>query len=526
MADRQGFFGRFFRGAPTRVASAATATVRGISSGSLTPALSAQGGMMGLGGYSPQEPFVQAWQKNMDGKNHRDPLMLAFSAVYACVEIISQDIAKMPIQLMNIDQVDGVSQSVAMRNAYHRLLRNPNDYQTALQFVQFMVACILMRGNAYILQVFDQRGVPNQMHLLHPDRVKVLVHPMSKEVFYEYSPHANDMAPMSEVFTERETTFVIPSRYIIHHRINCLWHPLVGVSPLYAGAVSAATGGRIMMNSERFFGNMSRPSGVLTSDGEIGDVTAERLKREFEANYSGGNIGKTAVLGDGLKWQSMVLTSVDAQLIEQLKWTIEDVARVFRVPMYLLNDTTRMTYKNSEQAAQSYFQGCLQFHVEAIEAEFAKAFNVVEGVQEVRFDVSVLFRMDMEERFNAYGKGITSGVISPNEARAMEGKGPIKGGEEPRMQMQYVPLSQIEELNAQNAAKPVGAPAPAPAPAPEPDDEPTPASDDEDDEERAAEAAERLEYDLAAQNEMMAIISRMANVAGRADRIKQLGNAT
>lgn len=448
-----------------RMLGRATPVAKAISSAGLAPASTASAGFFGLGGYAPHEPFTQAWQRNMDGKNYRDPSMLAFSAVYACVAVISQDIAKMPFRVVQVAD-DGVTENVARTNPYHRLLRNPNDYQTALEFMQYWQVCKLLRGNAYALKEFDNRGVPIRKHILHPDRVKVLIEPNSKEVYYEYTPRENELVSLRN-FSQFESTIVIPSRYIIHDRINCLWHPLIGTSPLYAGAMSAATGGRIMMNSERLFSNMARPSGVLTSAGTIEDITATRLKREFEQNYSEGNIGRTAVLGDGLKWESMVMTSVDSQLIDQLKWTIEDVARVFRVPMYLLNDTTRMTYKNAEQAAQAYYSGCLQYHVESTEARFSKDFDMVEGIQYCGFDVNVLFRMDMEERFNAYGKGITSGVLSPNEARAMEGKGPVKGGEEPRMQMQYVPLS-----------TPVADPtADTPTVPPTPDETPAPAEE-------------------------------------------------
>ena len=490
---------------PTAVAKAAAI---GLGAGALAPANTSSAGFFGLGGYSPHEPFTQAWQRNMEGKNFRDPSMLAFSAVYACITIISQDIAKMPCRVMQVSQEDFVSETVARNNPYHRLLRNPNEYQTPLDFMQFWQACRLMRGNAYALLEFDGRGVPIAMHALHPDRVRVLIEPRSREIYYEYTPRDNELVSVRNFSANGEdATVIIPSRFIVHDRINCLWHPLIGTSPLFAGAVSAATGGRIMMNSERLFSNMSRPSGVLTAPGEIDDITANRLKREFEANYSEGNIGRTAVLGSGLEWKSMVLTGVEQQLIEQLKWTIEDVARCFRVPMYLLNDTTRMTYKNAEQAAQSYFSGCLQYHVEATEARFSKEFGLVEGQQHVAFDVSVLFRMDMVERFGAYAKGIQSGVLSPNEARAMEGRGPVKGGEEPRMQMQYVPLS-----------TPVADPTEDAAPGDDLADIPDAPEDDEPDDE--PEDTGDKSFDQAMHAEMMAIIARLATVRGRVTNSK------
>lgn len=426
-----------------------------------------QGYSFGItGGYTPHEPFTQAWQLGMSQtQNGRDPSLLAFSAVYSCVTIISQDLSKLPIRVMTKDDEDDLAK-VATKSPYHRLISNPNNYQTSMDFFQFWAVSRLIRGNAYIYKELDARGVPTALHVLHPDRTEPLVDPVTKSVFYRYTPNTNDMFSVEQFQSgDKAAQVIIPARFIIHDRINPLWHPLIGTTPLFAAAVSATTGGRILLNSERLFGNMARPSGVLTSDTTINDVTAKRLKEQFEANYSAGNIGRTAVLGDGLKWQTMVMTSTDAQLIEQLKWTIEDVARVFRVPMFLLADQSKVNWKNSEQAARSYYSGCLQFHVEGIEARLNSEFGLDGVLSYVEFDVEGMFRMDTQERFAAYGEGIKGGVLAPNEARKKEGLPPAKGGEEPRMQMQYVPLSTPIEQPAP-PPQPTQTPAPAPAPAP------------------------------------------------------------
>ena len=451
-----------------------------------------------FGGSAVHEPFAGAWQKGLSNANSRDPNLLAFSGVYACVTIIAQDIAKLPVRVLQL-RPDNVSEEVARLNPYHRLLRRPNDYQTPVDFFMLLLACRLIRGNAYAFKEFDARGVPTKLHVLHPDRVVPLIHPASKEIYYQYTPMHNDMVDLKGFPTENGTVF-IPARYMVHDRINCLWHPLVGTSPLFAAAMSASMGGRMMLNSERLFANMARPSGILTAPGEINDTTAERLKRDFEANYSSGNIGRTAVLGDGLEWKQMVMTSVDAQLIEQLKWTIEDVARAYRVPMYLLADLTRSTsYKNSEQAAQSYYSGCLQYHIEALERRLTSDFNMDDETTYVAVDVRAMFRMDTAERFGAYKEGIAAGVLAPNEARAFEGLGPVKGGEEPRMQMQYVPLSTpVTDPNA-------GAPMPDPAPEPEEEDDTDGTPEEDDDEDKAV-----------AMDEMLAIMTRVSAGAARA----------
>src|SRR6185503_14293108 len=112
-----------------------------------------------------------------------------------------------------------------------------------------------------------------------------------------------------------QTMIVVPANEIIHDRMYPLHHPLMGVSPIYACGVAAMQGVAIQANSEKFFKNMSRPSGVLTAPGSISNDVASRLKENWESNFSGDKIGRVAVLGDGLKYEQMTVTAHDAQLI-------------------------------------------------------------------------------------------------------------------------------------------------------------------------------------------------------------------
>lgn len=427
-----------------------------------------------------REPFVNAWQRNLENAGARSPSLLAFSAVYACVTIISSDIAKLPLRVLASDG-KSPQKDIATNHPINLLYQRPNSYQTPLEFMQLHIASKLMTGNSYIYKELDARGICRAMHVLHPSRVWPLVDSQTRNVFYQVGSHGeNTLWPKPE---DADSDTVIPSRFIIHDRMNTLWHPLMGVSPIFAAAASSATGARILMNSEEFFANMSRPSGVLTSAGTIQDVTAERLKREWKKRFSGGNIGETAVLGDGLSWEPLVLNAVDSQLIDQLRFTIEDVARVFRVPLFLLADLTKTSFRNSEQTARSYYQGCLQYHITGTEQRFNLDLGLDGLSRMTNFDLDALFRTEADTRFETYDKGIKSGVLSINEARAKEGLGPVKGGEVPRLQMQYVPIDQ-----------PVPTAAAPGAPAPEPEPKPAPVDDDEDDDEEASMSEEDMFY--------------------------------
>jgi len=416
----------------------------------LSPVGSSVSSWMGSSFGVIKEPFTNAWQRNLEAS--ACPGILGTSSVYSCVNIISSDLSKLPMQVMR--KADNGTYSEMVNSPYTLLLRKPNFYQTPMQFLQQWVASKLTNGNTYIWKMRDARGVVNEMYVLDPTKVQVLV---AEDGSVFYSIGENQLAA-------NKTQIVIPARDIIHDRAITLSHPLVGVSPLYAAGVSAMMGARILTNSENFFANMSRPSGTLNAPGAINNDVAISMRDAFEKNYTGGSIGRVAVLQQGLTYQPLSVDAMDSQLIEQLKWTIVDVARVYRVPLFLLNDMSGTQYKNTEAMSLSYYQGCLQYHIEAIEQLLNIAFDLPSD-QSIEFNLDGLFRMDTESRYNAYKSALSAGWISPNEVRRKEGMGPVEGGEEPRMQMQYVPLS--------TDPAPAGVPAPIEEPTTEETDEPT-----------------------------------------------------
>jgi HK97 family phage portal protein len=187
-----------------------------------------------------------------------------------------------------------------------------------------------------------------------------------------------------------------------------------------------------------------------------------RLQQDWDNNYSGAGFGKTAVLPEGLQWEPLTITAQDAQLIEQLRWSVEDVGRVFRVPPFKLGDTTKTTYRNSEQLSRAYLNDCLAYHIEAIEERFEFAFDFPPNY-EIKFDLSQFLRTEIDVRYTAYQQALNGGWLSINEVRGSEGLEPVKGGDEPRVQMQYVPLSAAN--GPPKAAPAPGTPTPADPPA-------------------------------------------------------------
>lgn len=399
------------------------------------------------------EPFSGAWQMNRECWGPQG----IFSAVYACIAIIAGDLAKLPPRVRT-QRADGAKFDVPNHPAA-LVLNNPNGYQTRVDFWGQFMASALFTGNVYVFLARDANNVVRQLHILDPRLVRVLLAD-DGSVFYRIG---------QERLAELLDTDVIPARDIMHHRLLTLNHPLVGLTPLYAAGVSAMTGQTIQQNSYAFFANMSRASGVLTAPGKISQELANRLKTEWDQNFKGGSMGRTGVLGEGMKWEPLTISAADAQLIEQLRWSVEDVARCFRVPTYMLTDASKVSFKNAEQLARNYYSQTLQYHIESIEARLDQAFDLT-GNTFCEFDLAALLRMEFDARMSAYQVGIQSGVLTINEARKLEELSPMEGGDEPLIQSQYRPLSM--------AGEPMSAPAPAPAPSPEPDPEPDLQPDD------------------------------------------------
>ncbi|MFE1617261.1 phage portal protein, partial [Acinetobacter baumannii] len=197
-----------------------------------------------------QEPYSGAWQKN-DELTRTE--LTASDAVFSCVSLISKDIGKLPIVLKT--KVDGVLVHADIPEKL-RVLKKPNNYQTWQQFQEQWTSSLLLRGNTYVWKLRDAFGEVYRMVVLNPDLVTPLID-KNGNVFYQLS---------KDCLTQAESE-ILPASEIIHDRINTFYHPLVGLSPIMACGVVAKMGVKILNNAANFFGNGSRPGGILVAPG-------------------------------------------------------------------------------------------------------------------------------------------------------------------------------------------------------------------------------------------------------------------
>jgi HK97 family phage portal protein len=414
------------------------------------------------GGWWPviREPYTTAWQA---GAETSAETVLAYSAVYACVSLIASDIAKLGLRLVKLDSSTGIW-SETTSPAFSPVLRRPNHYQNRIQAITWWITSKLLHGAAYALKRRDGRGVVTAYYVLDPTRVSPLVAP-DGSVFYEL--RAGNLAQLAGLSPTE--TVVVPAREIIHDVCVPLFHPLIGVTPLYACGQAAYQGLKIQANSTSFFANGSQPGGVLTAPGTIQQATADRLKAYFDENFGGDNAGKVAVLGDGLKYEAMAIKAVDAQLIEQLKWTGEDVCTAYHVPAFMVGIGTAPTYNNIEQLLQAYYSQCLQTHIESLELLFDEGLELPADLG-TEFAIEDLIRMDSVAKMKVATEGVGGAILTPNEARKRFDLRPVPGGNTPYLQQQYFSLEALNKRDqAPSTPDPPTAPTPAPAPAPDSD---------------------------------------------------------
>ena len=410
----------------------------------------------GSGGWWPvvREPYTGAWQKNDE---ITVPSTLSYAAVFSCTTLIAQDIGKMRVRL--VEQDDAGVWAETYSPAFSPVLAKPNRYQILPKFLEQWMVSKLTFGNTYVLKQRDDRGVVVALYVLDPTKVRTLITP-DGAVYYELS--TSDLAGI-------ETQVTVPAREIIHDLMVPLFHPLVGVTPIYACGQIALQGLSIQQNSTSFFANGSSPGGVLLAPGELPVEKAQKLEQLWTEKYTGGNVGKVAILSGGLTYEPLTVNASDAQLIDQLKWTVEQVCACYHVPAALIDSSHQPPYANSEPLVQQYYSQCLQCLIVALELALDFGLGLVDvpgKTYGTEFDIDDLLWMDTTTKTKAATDAVVGGVLSPNESRQKYfGVGPVPGGDTPYLQQQMYSMAALAERDAD---KPFSKPTSAPqAPAPE-----------------------------------------------------------
>ena len=395
-----------------------------------------------LGGFLSQGFFGGSWQgfqKNLDQNvNWRN--FDTFGPVQTCSNVIGQDLARLPIRHLREEDDGSFTQLSTQQSAVARVMRRPNSYQTRSDFMMFLTRSLLFNGNAYSPARRNNREEIESLWPQPPTSVQNFIVPSTGEVLYTIAQ--TDALTLAQLDT-LDPRFMVFDENMLHVRMQTPRHPLLGESVLTAALYPATTGNEINKKSASFMGNMNIPSGVLTHPGKILDEPhMKRIKERFKEIVGGDNAGDVAVLTEGMTWQQITMSAVDAELVRIYNLSEKQIFQLFRVPLFLGGELANVRLQDVEEMMRFYVQSCLSFYVTHFELAFERLFNL--GPRDsIRFDLDAgLLVGNFEGRMNALAKGVETLLLKPDEGRNRLGLGRVAGGDTLYGQTQLVPIGQ------------------------------------------------------------------------------------
>lgn len=331
----------------------------------------------------------------------------SLSTVYACVSAIAETIASLPLILYRRTGTD--DRERANDHPLYKVLHDsPNDQQTALEFRELMQAAVLLRGNAFAEIVRGWDGQVRALLPLSPDRVTVMILD-NQRLAYQVS----DLKGGTRRLLQEE---------VLHLRHRSA-DGLLGVAPITASRETVQLALAEREHGNATFINGARLSGLLKFPQKLKSTQREELRASWNSQYSGGkNSGKTAILEEGVDFQSVSMTSSDAQYLESRQFSVEEIARLFRVPPTIIGDLRHGNYSNSVEMNRVFVVHTLRRHLTMWEQAIAKALLTEAGRRTYFAEHSVegLLRGDSAVRAAFYGAGIKDGWMLPEEVRTLE----------------------------------------------------------------------------------------------------------
>lgn len=380
-------------------------------------------------GSYPLSSIEDGWQRNLAVQT-QTPNVDAF----ACANLYATSLSGVGMQ--HIKKNPNGSIKVLKDTPASRFCRYPNEYQKSSDFFLTYILGLMLTGNSLAFAHYDDRYAIDAVHLLPSQTPRYGLDDQSN---YYYDISGNPLVPFEELL---EQNYIVPARKVAHSRLYCPRHPLEGISPLSFASVSGGLGNLIRGTASSFFNNESRPSGVLSTEMNLTKEQMDKLRSFWNEQTTGRNIGGTPILSNGLKWEQVTMSAVDAELIQTLKLTSLDIAKVFGVPPSMLGIDSNGTMSSTEALINQWRATGLNFVAQHIESTFERLFKLPVD-EELRFDLDNLARTDFASKVEALTKSIQQGLMSPNEARARMDLGAVAFGDEPRVQAQVVPLSQV-----------------------------------------------------------------------------------
>ncbi|HOT60626.1 MAG TPA: phage portal protein, partial [Spirochaetales bacterium] len=339
------------------------------------------------------------------GKAVNERTAMQTSAVYACVRILAESVAGLPLHVY--ERTANGSKSTKPSHPLYRLLHDePNREMTSFVFRETLMSHLLLWGNAYAQIIRDGRGFPIALYPLLPDRMAVDRNE-SGELVYTYQ------SDKGQVKLRRENILHIP---------GLGFDGLIGYSPIAMAKNAVGLALATEDYGATFFANGANPGGVLEHPGVIKPEQADRLRESWQSQFGGANAHKVAVLEEGLKFHQMSIPPEQAQFLETRKFQINEIARIFRVPPHMVGDLEKSSFSNIEQQSLEFVKYTLDPWVVRWEQSLQQALILPseKATIFIKFNLDGLLRGDYQSRMQGYSTGIQNGFMSVNDVRSLE----------------------------------------------------------------------------------------------------------
>jgi HK97 family phage portal protein len=337
---------------------------------------------------------------------------MQLTAVYACVRVLAEGVASLPL-ITYREQGNGKKTRATDHPLYYLLHDEPNPEMTSFSFRETLMTHLLLYGNAYAQIIRNGKGEVIALYPLMPDRMKV-DRDDHGNIYYEY------MKQQDEAATMKTGTVILKPENILH--IPGLgFDGLVGYSPIAMAKNAIGMASACEEYGASFFANGANPGAVLEHPGVLKDP--EKVRTAWQEAYGGPNKGnRVAVLEEGMKFTPISINPQEAQFLETRKFQIEEIARIFRVPVHLIGDLEHATYSNIEEQSLEFVQYTLQpWLIRWEQAMQRSLFRQDEKKQYfIRFNVDGLLRGDYASRMQGYATGINNGFMCVNDIRQLE----------------------------------------------------------------------------------------------------------
>jgi HK97 family phage portal protein len=385
----------------------------------------------------PQDPGPLTYAQDAAATVNFDSAMQV-SAVWAAVRLIAETIASLPLGIYKVDK-DGNRSLATDHDLYRVLTYKPNDYQSAIEFWETMIMNLVLGGNAYAVKVKSGNRIVGLLPLPTAQTVTSLL------------PDGS----IVHTYTSDKEVRVYASESIWH--LKLFGNGIIGLSTLaYARnsiGIAIASDNRVTT----IYSNGAKGSGILSIDKGLTAAQRVSIKENFNG-LTAGSQDRLYILEAGMKFDSISMSPQDIELLQSRRFQIEDIGRFFGVPSVLLNHTSSGSAlgSNVSEIIDGFYKLNLRPYLEKIEGSIQRWLMPESELDkyEVEFNFDSLLRADVLKRMQAYREGINSGQITPNEARQIEGRIALEGGDQLLIQGAMIPIRQAGQMlnNGSNSA--------------------------------------------------------------------------